>query len=222
MDRAATAWTALNGFTMNCVQCHSHPYDPVRHEDYYRFLAFFNNTRDADLPNDAPSMPVPKNPADYATADATWREPQAARARLVDASRQSVEARRGEMGGGAVVAARSDAVAALEREIEFEKRNPEVVVELKAALAKVKAEPSEVEPKFRLQDGEAITVGTGRNITIYEYDIAPNDRRAHGAARGFPAAECKRGAQYAGGRLHRGPDRRVPDRSPTADRRRSS
>ena len=173
MDRAATAWTALNGFTMNCVQCHSHPYDPVRHEDYYRFLAFFNNTRDADLPNDAPSMPVPKNPADYAAADATWRELQAARARLVDASRQSVEAEAAKWVAAPVVAARSDAVAALEREIDFEKGNPEVVVELKAALEKVKAEPGEVEPKFRLQDGEAITVGTGRNVTIYEYDIAP-------------------------------------------------
>jgi hypothetical protein len=173
MDRAATAWAALNGFTMNCVQCHSHPYDPVRHEDYYRFLAFFNNTRDADLPNDAPSMPVPKNPADHATADTTWRELQSARARLVDASRHSVEADAANWVGAPVVAARSDAVAALEREIEFAKRDRGAVAELKAVLAKVKTAPDEVEPKFRLQDGEAITVGTGRNVTIYEYDVAP-------------------------------------------------
>ena len=174
MDRAATAWTVLNGFTMNCVQCHSHPYDPMRHEDYYRFLAFFNNTRDADLPNDAPSMPVPKNPADYATGDATWRELRAASARLVDASRRSVEADGARWVAAPVVAARSDAVAALEREIDFEKRDPKAVDELKAALVKVKADPDAVEPKFRLQDGEAITVGTGRNITVYEYDIAPS------------------------------------------------
>jgi hypothetical protein len=173
MDRAATAWSALNGFTMNCVQCHSHPYDPVRHEEYYRFLAFFNNTRDADLPNDAPSMPVPKKPADHATADATWRELQAARARLVDASRRNVGAESAKWVAAPVVAARSDAIAALEREIAFEKPGSEVVAEMKALLAKVKAAPHAVEPKFRLQDGEAITVGTGRNITIYEYEIAP-------------------------------------------------
>ncbi|HEU5135431.1 MAG TPA: PSD1 and planctomycete cytochrome C domain-containing protein [Steroidobacteraceae bacterium] len=173
MDRAATAWAALNGFTMNCVQCHSHPYDPVRHEDYYRFLAFFNNTRDADLPNDTPSMPVPKNPADYAAADATWRELQGARVRLVDASRHSVEAEGAKWIAAPVVAARSDAVAALEREIEFANGEPEVVAELKAVLTKLKAEPNSVEPKFRLHDGEAITVGTGRNVTIYEYDVVP-------------------------------------------------
>ena len=173
MDRAATAWTALNGFTMSCVQCHSHPYDPVRHEDYYRFLAFFNTSRDADLPNDAPSMPVPKNPADYAAADTAWRELQAARARLLEASRSRVEAEQARWVEAPVLAARSDAVAALEREMEFAKSNPQVVAELKATLAKVKAAPDSVEPKFRLQDGEAITAGMGRSVTVYEYDVSP-------------------------------------------------
>jgi hypothetical protein len=46
MDRAATTWSVLNGVTFNCVQCHSHPYDPIRHSEYYRFLAFFNTSRD--------------------------------------------------------------------------------------------------------------------------------------------------------------------------------
>ena len=173
MDRSATAWTALNGFTMNCVQCHSHPYDPVRHEDYYRFLAFFNTTRDADLPNDAPSMPVPRNPADYAAADAAWRELQSARARLVEASRSRVEAEPANWIAAPVVAARSNAVAAIEREIEFAKGNREIVAELTTVLTKAKSDPGAVEPKFRLQDGEAITVGMGRSITVYEYDLAP-------------------------------------------------
>jgi hypothetical protein len=173
MDRAATAWTALNGFTMNCVQCHSHPYDPVRHEDYYRFLAFFNTTRDADLPNDAPSMPVPKDPRDYAAADVVWRELRAARTRLIEASRNRVEAAPAKWAAAPMVAARSDAVAALGREIEFAKGNRELLAELNAALAKVKADPDAVEPKFRLRDGEAITVGMGRSVTVYEYDIAP-------------------------------------------------
>ena len=51
MDRVATTWSVLNGVTMNCVQCHSHPYDPIRHDEYYKFLAFFNTSRDADLPS---------------------------------------------------------------------------------------------------------------------------------------------------------------------------
>ena len=141
MDRAATAWTALNGFTMNCVQCHSHPYDPVRHEDYYRFLAFFNTTRDADLPNDAPFMPVPRNPADHAAADEAWRELQSARARLLEASRSRVESETEKWIAAPVVAARSDVEAAIEREIEFSKDNRDAVAELKAALVKVKSDP---------------------------------------------------------------------------------
>ncbi len=48
LDRVNTTWEALMGTTFACVQCHSHPYDPFRHEDYYRFMAFFNNTRDED------------------------------------------------------------------------------------------------------------------------------------------------------------------------------
>ena len=54
MDRVATTWSVLNGVTMNCVQCHSHPYDPIRHTDYYKSLAFFNTQDDADLNDDSP------------------------------------------------------------------------------------------------------------------------------------------------------------------------
>ena len=61
MDRSATTWSVLNGITMNCVQCHSHPYDPIRHVDYYKSLAFFNTSNDADRDDDAPTMKVPKD-----------------------------------------------------------------------------------------------------------------------------------------------------------------
>ncbi|HEX8040589.1 MAG TPA: DUF1553 domain-containing protein [Chryseosolibacter sp.] len=54
IDRVNTTWTATMGTTFGCVQCHSHPYDPFRHEEYYKFLAFFNNTRDEDSQDDYP------------------------------------------------------------------------------------------------------------------------------------------------------------------------
>jgi hypothetical protein len=56
MDRVNTTWTALMGTTFNCVQCHSHPYDPFKHEEYYKFMAYFNNTRDEDLPAEYPML----------------------------------------------------------------------------------------------------------------------------------------------------------------------
>ena len=68
MDRSATTWSVLNGLTMNCVQCHSHPYDPIRHAEYYKSLAFFNTSRDADLPEDTPVLYVPKDKARYSEA----------------------------------------------------------------------------------------------------------------------------------------------------------
>ncbi|HEY1676779.1 MAG TPA: PSD1 and planctomycete cytochrome C domain-containing protein [Candidatus Sulfotelmatobacter sp.] len=68
MDRTATTWSVLNGLTINCVQCHSHPYDPIRHAEYYKSLAFFNTSQDADLPEDTPVLHVPKDKARYAEA----------------------------------------------------------------------------------------------------------------------------------------------------------
>lgn len=63
MDRVATTWEAWQGVTMGCVQCHSHPYDPIQHEEYYTSMAFFNEARDADLDQHFPVTPVPKDPA---------------------------------------------------------------------------------------------------------------------------------------------------------------
>jgi hypothetical protein len=68
MDRTATTWSVLNGLTINCVQCHSHPYDPIRHVEYYKSLAFFNTTQDADLPEDTPVLRVPKDKGRYGQA----------------------------------------------------------------------------------------------------------------------------------------------------------
>ena len=56
LDRVNTTWQGLMGTTFSCVQCHSHPYDPFKHEDYYRFMAFFNNSRDEDSYGDYPLL----------------------------------------------------------------------------------------------------------------------------------------------------------------------
>ena len=55
IDRVNTTWETLMGTTFSCVQCHSHPYDPFKQEEYYQFLAFFNNTRDEDTYDEYPT-----------------------------------------------------------------------------------------------------------------------------------------------------------------------
>jgi hypothetical protein len=56
IERVGTTWEVWQGTTMACVQCHSHPYDPFRHEDFYRFMAYFNSTQDRDLYNEKPKL----------------------------------------------------------------------------------------------------------------------------------------------------------------------
>jgi hypothetical protein len=56
LDRVNTTFDVWQGTTMSCVQCHTHPYDPFRHEEYYKLMAFFNNARDEDVVSDTPYL----------------------------------------------------------------------------------------------------------------------------------------------------------------------
>lgn len=90
MDRVATTWSVLNGVTMNCVQCHAHPYDPIRHAEYYKSLAFFNTSRDADRDDDFPNLHVPKNKAQYPAAAGIQQAIKPLLHSLVEADRRLV------------------------------------------------------------------------------------------------------------------------------------
>lgn len=63
MDRINTTFETLLGTTFACTQCHGHPYEDFKHEDYYRVMAYFNNTRDEDTYEDYPLL------RHYPTAD---------------------------------------------------------------------------------------------------------------------------------------------------------
>ena len=43
IDRVNTMGTVWLGLTLNCVQCHSHKFDPISQQDYYSLFAFFNS-----------------------------------------------------------------------------------------------------------------------------------------------------------------------------------
>jgi hypothetical protein len=55
-DRVSTTWQSFLGVTFQCVQCHGHPYDPISHREYFSFLAYLNQTEDADRDDDAPRL----------------------------------------------------------------------------------------------------------------------------------------------------------------------
>ncbi|MCP4849030.1 MAG: DUF1549 domain-containing protein [Verrucomicrobiaceae bacterium] len=60
IDRTATTSSTWLALSMECAQCHDHPYDPVSQREFYQFYAFFNNAEEADTQ-------VPKgNPEEFA------------------------------------------------------------------------------------------------------------------------------------------------------------
>lgn len=46
-DRMDAIGKSMLGLTIQCAQCHSHKYDPLTHEEYYRLFAFLNNDHEA-------------------------------------------------------------------------------------------------------------------------------------------------------------------------------
>src|SRR5271169_6076111 len=43
VDRVDTTATVWLGLTLACARCHSHKFDPIAHDEFYRFFALFNN-----------------------------------------------------------------------------------------------------------------------------------------------------------------------------------
>lgn len=48
-DRMEAIGKSILGLTIQCSQCHSHKFDPLTQEEYYRMFAFLNNTNEANI-----------------------------------------------------------------------------------------------------------------------------------------------------------------------------
>jgi len=58
-DRVATVGTTWLGLTLMCAECHTHKYDPISHDEYYQFYAFFNSSADGGNYSPGPIVDVP-------------------------------------------------------------------------------------------------------------------------------------------------------------------
>jgi len=80
IDRVNTTGTVWMGLTIGCAQCHTHKYDPITHEEYYQFYAYFNTVQEKGIDGiDGNSMPLMKAPRseDLARIEALTQEIQA-------------------------------------------------------------------------------------------------------------------------------------------------
>jgi len=83
IDRVNTTGAVWLGTTLECCQCHDHKYDPFTQRDYYRLLAYYNNTeQEADRAD-------PKVPSSIAFMGPTMDLPDPER----DAERATLEAK---------------------------------------------------------------------------------------------------------------------------------
>lgn len=84
IDRVSTTWEVWQGLTFGCIQCHSHPYEPIKHDEFYKFMEFFNQSVDADLTEGFPELVVPLDHSRYADANALQNQISQAEKNLHD------------------------------------------------------------------------------------------------------------------------------------------
>jgi len=178
MDRASTTWSVLNGVSFNCVQCHSHPYDPIRHVEFYKFMAFFNTTRDADmafgatLADDWPVMHVPTDRNRYDEALQIQNQLASLRQDVVKASRAQAE--HTSWAKASILSGRVSEIEAIKRvlsQLQARGEPPQRGEELRQRLTVAEKEKA---PRagFRLRDGLAEKTGTVPITSVFSFTLS--------------------------------------------------
>jgi hypothetical protein len=201
MDRTATTWSALNGVSFNCVQCHSHPYDPIRHNEYYKFMAFFNTQRDADIAfdnarkDDWPVLNVPNDKAQYAEAGRLQQQMRTLRNAIVTASRAAeADAQQWkplaiQQAGVSEVLAIKSLLAQLQVK-PADKKTTKQIEELRKDLARAEAHPPEA--ALHVRRGLVESTGTVPRRSVFELTAPFNMAQVTALRIEVPAADAVR------------------------------
>lgn len=57
-DRVNTTFATWMGTTMACANCHTHKYDPITHEEYFKVFDILNQTEDSDKRDERPFLQI--------------------------------------------------------------------------------------------------------------------------------------------------------------------
>jgi hypothetical protein len=180
LDRIHTTWQTWQGLTMGCVQCHDHPYDPIRREEYYQFMALFNNTADCDLTDDWPTIAVPLDTRQYDRAtkldneirelqESIWRSKHELTHLKAEWSRLRISRATTSNGTKIVVDSRPDGDEF--RTIGTIASNPTIVLELPLAgqqqvLTGIRLNIEPLEPETAVSDAEVGFVISNIDVSI--------------------------------------------------------
>ncbi len=149
-DRVDTTMQVWMGLTIGCAKCHSHKYDPITQQEYYRFYAIFNQTADADRGDESPTVPAPTSEL-------------SAKVREADARIAALKAKLGKTTPAAEAAKIKAEIAAMEK-ARPKPPNVPVMVELPADRRRV----SRVLRKGNFLDpGEPVEPGVPRALHPY-------------------------------------------------------
>jgi hypothetical protein len=187
VDRVHVTATTWLGLTMQCAQCHTHKFDPIQHQEYYRFMAFLNNC-------DEPTLSVP-DPEIAGKRRAAQKKIDQLESALVDEFPPELKV---EWITPAEVVFTSEHGAEAERlsdgSLRVEGKNPEkdtYTLKLKSAIARITHVQIEALPDDKLPKG-----GPGRNesglFVLNELEMKVRSGDATGASQllKFSAAQA--------------------------------
>ncbi|HEY1189301.1 MAG TPA: PSD1 and planctomycete cytochrome C domain-containing protein [Gemmata sp.] len=160
VDRVNTTFMVWMGTSMACAQCHTHKYDPITQIEYFRAFAFFNNTADADRPDESPVLPF-------------WADDVLVKKTALDKQIADLEATLKGKKPDEMKPAR-DKLAALKKEAATLK--PQSTVPILKELAGAQRRKTKLQFRGNFLDlGEEVSEGTPAALHAYPKD-APKDR----------------------------------------------